>query len=69
MDQLLPNIVGAIVFALIGVVLFAAAFYLIDKSTPGSIWKEILDEHNTALAILMGCMALGLAIIVAAAIH
>ncbi|MCU0633612.1 MAG: DUF350 domain-containing protein [Gemmatimonadaceae bacterium] len=69
MEQLVTNFVGAVVFALLGVVLYGVAFWVIDKSTPGSIWKEILEEHNNALAILMGCVALGLAIIVAAAIH
>ncbi|MCU0649050.1 MAG: DUF350 domain-containing protein [Gemmatimonadaceae bacterium] len=69
MEQLMSNFVGAVVFALLGVALFGVAFWVIDKMTPGSIFKEILDEHNNALAILMGCVALGLAIIVAAAIH
>lgn len=69
LDNLLPNIVAAVVFALIGIVLFILAFMVFDKLTPGSLWKELLEDENTALGILMGCVAIGLAIILAAAIH
>jgi len=41
-----------------------------DKLTPFIIcWKEIVQEHNMALAILVGAMSLGICIIIAAAIH
>jgi uncharacterized membrane protein YjfL (UPF0719 family) len=33
------------------------------------LWKELIDDQNTALAILVGALALGISIIVAAAIH
>src|SRR5262245_13610450 len=69
LDNLLSNIVAAVVFALIGVVLFIIAFMVFDKLTPGSLWKELLEDQNTALGVLMGCVAIGLAIILAAAIH
>jgi putative membrane protein len=69
MEQLTSNVVNAAVFALLGVGLFVFAFWLVDKLTPGSLWKELLDDQNTAVGILMGAVALGLAIIVAAAIH
>ena len=45
------------------------AFVAIDRLTPYTLWKEIIDDHNTALAILIGALALGMSIIVAAAIH
>jgi uncharacterized membrane protein YjfL (UPF0719 family) len=66
---LLTNIVAAIVFAVIGIVTFVVAFVVIDKMTPFTLWKEIIDEHNTALAVLIGFIALGISIIIAAAIH
>jgi uncharacterized membrane protein YjfL (UPF0719 family) len=69
MDRLMENVIAAAVFAVLGVVLFLAAFWVFDKATPGSLWKELIEDHNTSLGILMGCVALGLAIIVAAAIH
>ena len=66
---LLSNIVAAIVFAVLGIVTFVLAFVAIDRMTPYTLWKEIIDEHNTALAVLIGCIALGISIIIAAAIH
>jgi uncharacterized membrane protein YjfL (UPF0719 family) len=42
---------------------------LLDHLTPYHLWREINEKQNTALAILVGAMAIGIAIIVAAAIH
>jgi putative membrane protein len=66
---LLTNVVAAIVFAVIGIVILFGSFVTLDRLTPYTLWKEIIDEHNTALAILIGALALGISIIVAAAIH
>ena len=66
---LLSNLVAAVVFAVLGIVILFASFVAIDRLTPYTLWKEIIDEHNTALAILIGSIALGISIIIAAAIH
>ena len=66
---LLTTVIAAIVFALIGIVILFGSFAAIDRLTPYALWKEIIDDHNTALAILIGALALGISIIVAAAIH
>ena len=63
------NVVNAIVYAAIGIVIFAGAFLVLDKLTPYNLWKEIVQEHNLALAILLGAMSLGLCVIIAAAVH
>jgi putative membrane protein len=63
------NVLNALVFAFLGVVIFAVSFLLIDFATPYKLWKEIIDEHNSALAIIVGAMSLGICIIIAAAIH
>ena len=68
-DTLAANLVAAIVFAALGITVFIGSFILLDRLTPYRLWKEIIDDHNTALAILIGAIALGLSIIVAAAIH
>jgi len=69
LSALQANLVAAIVFAALGIVVFVAAFVLIDRLTPYHLWKEIIDEHNTALAVLIGLISLGVSIIIAAAIH
>ena len=48
------NILAAVVFAVLGITVFVASFVIIDRLTPYTLWKEIIDEHNTALAILIG---------------
>ncbi|MGH9426483.1 MAG: DUF350 domain-containing protein [Terriglobia bacterium] len=62
-------VVNAVVFSFLGVLIFWASFLLIDKLTPYHLWKEIIEEHNTALAIVVGAMSLGICIIIAASIH
>ena len=69
MDLILHNVANALVFALVGIVIFVLAFLIIDKVTPYHLWKEIVQEHNTALAILVGAMSIGICIIIAAAVH
>ena len=68
-DNLGSNFIAAVVFALLGVVLFVAGFIIFDKITPGSLWKELLEDQNTALGVLMAGVAIAIAIIIAAAIH
>jgi uncharacterized membrane protein YjfL (UPF0719 family) len=68
MDDLLNHLVAAVVYALLGILLFVLAFFLVDRMTPGTLWKEIIEEHNTALAVIVGAMSIGLSIIIAAAI-
>lgn len=68
-DNLGSNFLSAVVFALLGVVLFVVGFMIFDKLTPGSLWKELLEDQNTALGNLMAGVAIALAIIIAAAIH
>ena len=60
---------GSILYALIGVVVFWASFVAIDKLTPYKLWEEIVEKQNMALAIVVGALALGVSIIVAAAVH
>ena len=60
---------GSILYALIGVVVFWVSFVVIDKITPYNLWEEIVEKQNVALGIVVGAMALGVSIIVAAAVH
>jgi putative membrane protein len=59
---------GSILYAFIGVVVFWLSFVVIDKLTPYDLWAELVEKQNMALAIVVGAMALGLSIIVAAAV-
>lgn len=67
--SLTQNLANSLVFSILGVVVFWVCFIVIDKLTPYDLWREIVEENNTSLAIVAAAMCLGIAIIVAAAIH
>jgi uncharacterized membrane protein YjfL (UPF0719 family) len=56
------------IYVLFGLVVFGAAFWVTTRVAPFSIRKEIEEDHNTALAIILGAGIVGIAIIIAAAI-
>jgi putative membrane protein len=62
-------IVGSVMFALIGVLIFWISFLIIDKLTPYHLWDEIVKKQNLALAIVVASMCISIGMIVAAAIH
>jgi uncharacterized membrane protein YjfL (UPF0719 family) len=64
----LKALVASIVYSLIGIVMFAASFLVIRLVTPFSLRKEIEEDQNTALALMIGSVILGLSIIIASAI-
>ncbi|HEV8146024.1 MAG TPA: DUF350 domain-containing protein [Bryobacteraceae bacterium] len=63
------NLVNALVYSLLGIFIFAISFMLIDKMTPYHLWKEIVEDKNLALAVMIGAVSLGMCIIIAAAVH
>jgi uncharacterized membrane protein YjfL (UPF0719 family) len=58
-----------VIFVAIGLVVFALAFLIVVLVTPFSVKKEIEEDHNTSLAIIIGAVIIGIAMIIAAAIH
>ncbi len=66
-DQLLEVLVTTLLFVFIGVVLFAVTYGILGLLYP--IKKEIEEDQNTALGIVIGSIMIGIAIIIAAAIQ
>lgn len=62
-------ILNSLIYALLGVVIFIISFIIVDKLTPYDLWKQLVEEKNIALAIVVGAAALGICVIIAAAIH
>lgn len=60
---------GTVVYAILGLILFGVAFAIINRVVPFSLRKEIEEDQNTALGIVIGSVLIGLSIILAAAIH
>ena len=69
-EWLKPGVVlGSLVYALLGVLIFWLCFLIIDKLTPSDLWGEIVEKQNVALGLVVAAMSLGICVIVAAAIH
>jgi putative membrane protein len=62
-------LLGTLLYALVGIVIFVVSFVLVDKLTPGELWKEIVERQNVAVAIVAGAVAIGISSIIAAAVH
>ena len=69
LEGLLPLLVATVVFVVLGLLVFGVAFLIISKAAPFSIRKELEEDQNVALAIVIGSVILGTALIIAAAIH
>ncbi|HWU94910.1 MAG TPA: DUF350 domain-containing protein [Sphingomonas sp.] len=65
----LPALLATLLYAVVGIVVFAIGFLILDLLTPGKLWQEIHEKQNVAVAVFAGAVAIGLAMIVAAAIH
>ena len=66
-DALAEVLVTTLIFVSIGIVFFAVAYGILSRMYP--IKKEIEEDQNTALGIVIGSIMIGIAIIIAAAIH
>ena len=69
LGQLPELIISTLAFSIIGLLLFALAFWIIAKTSPFSIRKEIEEDHNVALAIVIASVLIGIGLVVSAAIH
>ena len=57
-----------IIYVALGLFVFGVGFWIFCKITPFSVTKEIEEDQNAAVAIIIGSVIIGLAIIIAAAI-
>jgi len=65
----LSMLLNSIVYSALGVVVFWLAFLVLDKMTRHNLWLEIVEGKNQPLATVIAAMCVGVAIIIAAAIH
>jgi uncharacterized membrane protein YjfL (UPF0719 family) len=68
-DKLLPVLATTLIFVLIGLVVFGIAFFIVVKVAPFSVKKEIEEDQNTALGVIIGAIIIGVAMIISAAIQ
>ena len=68
MSTHLRPLVDSIVYSIVGTMVLGLSFYVIEKVLPFSMRKEIAEDQNVALGIILGAFVIGLSIIIAAAI-
>jgi uncharacterized membrane protein YjfL (UPF0719 family) len=73
MEQWIANhirpVIDAVLYSLIGTLVLCASFWAIEKILPFSITKEIAEDQNVGLGIILGAFIIGLSIIISAAIR
>jgi uncharacterized membrane protein YjfL (UPF0719 family) len=69
MDALVKPVVLAVVFSVIGMLVFVAGFFVIRKILPFDVHKELEVDQNTAVGIVIASFILGLAFIIGMSIH
>lgn len=62
------NLVISVIYGFVGILLLIAGYYLYELITPFSVKKELIEDQNIAIGVVVAAMILGMAIIIAAAI-
>jgi len=62
------SLVSTFAYSMLGIVMFIIAFAVISHLSPFSIRKEIEEDQNVALAILISAVILGISVIIASAV-
>lgn len=63
-------VVASLLYSTIGIIVFVVSFVVLDLLTPKvSVWKELVEKQNMALAIFLASVVFGIATIIASAIH
>jgi putative membrane protein len=63
-------VIASLLYSAIGLAVFVVCFVALDLLTPKvSIWKELVEKQNIALAIFLAAVVFGIATIISSAIH
>ena len=69
LEEIWNVIETTVIFVAIGLIVFAIAFLIVVLVAPFSVKKEIEEDQNTALAVIIGALIIGVAMIISAAIQ
>lgn len=69
LEAVLQGILSSVVFTSVGIAFFVLSFYVMQKLLPFSIRKEIEEDQNVAVGIIVAALIIGIAMIVSAAVH
>jgi uncharacterized membrane protein YjfL (UPF0719 family) len=65
----IASILNALLFAVLGIVVFAVGLLIVARALPGNLWKQALVDHSLHAAIVLAGIALAIGWIVASAVH
>ncbi len=69
MEKMGFQLIATLVFTLVGLIILAVCYWLINKYTVFSLHEEIIDKKNMALAVLLGAVVIAIAMIISASLH
>lgn len=69
LTHLLTQVIATVIFTIIGLLFFMFSDWIVERVMPRSVRKAIEEEKNTAVAIVIASVIIGIALIVSAAIR
>jgi len=69
LEELWTVLESTVIFVALGLIVFSIAFVIVVLVAPFSVKKEIEEDQNTSLAIIIGAVIIGVAMIISAAIQ
>ena len=73
MEQWIANharaVADSVIYSVLGTAVLFGAFWLIEKALPFSIRKEIAEDQNVGLGVILGAFVIGISMIISAAIR
>ena len=62
-------VLDSVLYSALGTIVLLAAFAFIERVLPFSLRKEVAEDQNVALGIILGAFILGVSLIISAAIR
>jgi uncharacterized membrane protein YjfL (UPF0719 family) len=62
-------VLDSLIYSVLGTLILLAAFWWIEKVLPFSLRKEIAEDQNVGLGIILGAFIIGISLIISSAIH
>ncbi|HOT46669.1 MAG TPA: DUF350 domain-containing protein [Spirochaetota bacterium] len=63
--SLLHGIIDTAIYSLVGIIMMGIGIFIVIMISPFSVKKEIEDDQNVALGLIMGSIIIGISIIIA----
>ena len=62
-------VLDSLLYSALGTAILLGAFWLVEKLLPFSLRKEIAEDQNVGLGIILGAFILGVSLIISTAIR